>query len=223
MKKTILIFFALVALSLGKTPVQLAKDGACFWPANKTDEETEEVVIKKGCPQYYSEKADGCSVKFSTKRITEDDEVFEILIADWNTTEITVDGKTKLKGTTKFVVDTRDGEEGLFPFEITVGCKGQACKLSEKTMTSMMSEIASIFGIYDLSGMGGIWNRTFSIDKEAAKYYVNHNVMQETVNTLMMQALLSDGQKVTLAEMDPVYFISVMSLSEKECPSLKNE
>lgn len=221
MKKLFLILFVTFVFSWAKSPVQLAKEGACYWPAEKTDKETKEAILKKGCPRYYTEKTNACSVKFSTQKVTEDDEVLQILTADWNVVESTKDGKNKLKGTTKFVVDTRDDEEGLFPYETTVDCKGRVCKVLEQTIVSTIAQMASVFDIHDLSGMGGVWNRKFSIDKESAKYYVNHDVTSEIMQNLMLQALLGGGGKVTLDAMAPVYFNLMMGLSANECPSLK--
>lgn len=215
MKKIFVVLLVMIAFVWAKTPIQLVEEGACFWPA-ETDKETGEVILKKGCPRYYTEKSQGCSVKFSAQNLEEDGETLHILIADWNVIEYKKDEKHKFKGTTKFVVDIRDGEEGLFPYEIKVDCKGGSCKLLEQTVISTITQVASALNVYDLSGMAGLWNRTFSIDKESALYYVNHDV----VKALMLQALFGARTNITLDAMDPMYFNILMVVSRGECPSL---
>ena len=221
MKKVVFLFFVAFAFLWAKSPLQLVQEGACYWPAEKTNEGTNEVILKKGCLRYYTEKSKGCSVNFSTRKIKEDGEVQEILVANWLVSESTKDGKTKIKGSTKFVVDSRDGEEGLFPFETMVDCKGGGCKTLEESIISMVTEMAKIFDVYDLSGMKGLWNRTFSIDKESALYFVNHAVAEETFKKLMLRSMLGSGEKITLDALDPVYFVLMMGLSSMECPSIK--
>lgn len=221
MKKIIFVLLFMVAFVCAKTPMQLVREGACYWPAEAKNKETQEVVLKKGSPRYYTENGKGCSVKFSTKKIKEDDEIQEILIADWTVTEATKDGKNKFKGLTKFIVESRDGEEGLFPYETTVDCKGGVCKLLEETIISSITEMAKVLDVYDLSGMKGLWQRTFSIDKESALYYVNHAVAVETFETLMLQALFGSSGRISLDAFDPAYFVLMMRTSAMECPSLQ--
>lgn len=221
MKKIILLFLAMSAFLWAKTPMQLVQEGACYWPSKKTDKTTGEVIVTKGCPRYYTEKCNDCTVEFTTKKIKEDDDVFEILIVDWNIVKSTEDGKNKFRGTTKFVVDSKDGEEGLFPYETKVNCKGATCAELEQTITSSITQLAEICGIYDFSGMAGIWDRSFSIDKEAVLYYVNHDVTEETVKKFMLRSLAGGEENVSLGAVDPVYFNVMMNVSQMECPSLK--
>ena len=160
----------MVAFVCAKSPMQLVREGACYWPAEAKNKETQEVVLKKGCPRYYTENGKGCSVKFSTKKIKEDDEIQEILIADWTVTEATKDGKNKFKGLTKFIVESRDGEEGLFPYETTVDCKGGVMQCLDLHFARTVY-FADVFEFHKRFHFRTCLHRVFSLARKGSFYF----------------------------------------------------
>lgn len=209
MKNIFLLILLIYSMGLAKTPMQLLKDGECYWP--KLGDEP----LVKGCPIYWTKKSKGCSAKFTTKKIDGED----VLQVNWNAVEFTKDGKIKYNGKVKFVVDVlKSGKEGLFPYEVTVSCKGPTCKNLESLIISQLQLIARVFEIYDFSGAFGLWNRTFSIDMEEALYYTNHEIVKETFQKHLIEGAIRRSNTVSFDAMEPILFIYMMQVSRMECP-----
>lgn len=201
----LLLLVTLVGTCAATSPTKLVSQDACRWGAKSEGEgENEQIVMDKGCPQYYTKKCKNVNVKFSTKK--EDGE--DILIVDWNSVTKTPDGKMKHKGQTKFVVGEYNNEEFLYVYEARVDCKGPRCKTAEDGLKAFYS-IFSTLGLVP-PNTADIWNKTYGVGIENAMSNANHDPaeeMQLKLQTLIMNGLGGNATVSMINEiMDPLVF-----------------
>lgn len=201
----LLLLITLTGTCLATSPTKLVSQDACRWGAKSEGEgENKQVVMDKGCPQYYTKKCKNVNVKFSTKK--EDGE--DILIVDWNAVTKTQDGKIKNNGQTKFVVGEYNGEEYLYVYEARVDCKGPRCKTAEDGLKAMYSIFSSI-GIAP-PNTADIWNKTYGVGIENAMYNANNDPAEEMAlkfQTLLLSGLGGNAEVNMINEiMDPIVF-----------------
>lgn len=202
MKKILLFIAVIISISFAKTPMELLKENACYWPRMPEKVENGELKLLKACPKLFSEKNKDGSVKFKTKKIDGDN----VLIVSWTRTETSQYGKNKITGTTKFVVGESMGKEGLYVYENKMDCKGYSCKFFDEQFQRELTLLGSVVQTFDISMVRGFWGRNYSIDKEEAVYFSLNDMMSKTVETLMMKSLMGSSV-ISFDALNPYVFV----------------